>query len=163
MSCGLTSTHVKSFLKSLKKLLIYVYQSKHGITCICTLAFCHCAVVNCIYKWTRPHCLHFHYEQQKWLVLFYVWADYFWRLTSVLGDLMTIYKILRCTSAHKHCVLFRQELECELEKEQREQQTASRLIQERNRLLEDNSNLSSHCQLLKTKLSLIKSQNQQLS
>lgn len=87
----------------------------------------------------------------------------FWRLTSVLGDLMTIYKIVRCTGAHRRCVSFRQELECELEKEQREQQTASRLIQEHNRLLEDNRNLSSHSQRLKTKLSQIKSQNQQLS
>lgn len=56
--------------------------------------------------------------------------------------------------------VFRQELVLELEQDQREQQTSSRLIQEHSKLLEDNSTLSTHCQGLKSKLSLIKSQNQ---
>ncbi|XP_037652390.1 mitogen-activated protein kinase kinase kinase 7-like isoform X2 [Sebastes umbrosus] len=48
----------------------------------------------------------------------------------------------------------------ELEQDQREQQTSSRLIQEHSKLLEDNSSKSAYCQGLRSKLSLIKSQNQ---
>uniref|UniRef100_A0A672J5I2 Mitogen-activated protein kinase kinase kinase 7 n=1 Tax=Salarias fasciatus TaxID=181472 RepID=A0A672J5I2_SALFA len=53
----------------------------------------------------------------------------------------------------------KQELMAELEQDQREQQTSSRLIQEHSKLLEDNGNLLVRCQGLKSKLSLIKSQN----
>uniref|UniRef100_A0AAQ4REP0 Mitogen-activated protein kinase kinase kinase 7 n=1 Tax=Gasterosteus aculeatus aculeatus TaxID=481459 RepID=A0AAQ4REP0_GASAC len=48
----------------------------------------------------------------------------------------------------------------ELEQDQREQHTSCRLIQEHSKLLEDNSSLSASCQGLRSKLSLIKSQNQ---
>uniref|UniRef100_A0A4W6BQE4 Mitogen-activated protein kinase kinase kinase 7 n=1 Tax=Lates calcarifer TaxID=8187 RepID=A0A4W6BQE4_LATCA len=59
-----------------------------------------------------------------------------------------------------HLVRRKQELMSELERDQREQQTSSRLIQEHSKLLEDNSHLSAYHQGLKSKLSLIKSQNQ---
>ncbi|XP_078030996.1 mitogen-activated protein kinase kinase kinase 7-like isoform X3 [Epinephelus lanceolatus] len=70
---------------------------------------------------------------------------------------------LKVQSEITHLVLRKQELMSELEQDQREQQTSSRLIQEHNKLLEDNNSLSAYCQGLKSKLSLIKSQNQQHS
>lgn len=51
----------------------------------------------------------------------------------------------------------------ELEQEQKEQQTSSRLMQEYSKLLEENSSLSTVCQDLRSKLSLIQSQNQTYS
>ncbi|XP_010771370.1 mitogen-activated protein kinase kinase kinase 7-like isoform X1 [Notothenia coriiceps] len=57
----------------------------------------------------------------------------------------------------------RESLMSELEQEQREQQSSSRLIQEHGKLLEDNSSLSAYCQTLRGKLSLVQSQNQQHS
>uniref|UniRef100_A0A8C2XQI5 Mitogen-activated protein kinase kinase kinase 7 n=1 Tax=Cyclopterus lumpus TaxID=8103 RepID=A0A8C2XQI5_CYCLU len=54
----------------------------------------------------------------------------------------------------------KEELMSELEQDQREQQTSSRLLQEHGKLLEDNSSLSTDCQGLRSKLSLIKTQNQ---
>lgn len=57
----------------------------------------------------------------------------------------------------------RQELMCELEQEQREQQVSSRLIQEHNKLLEDNGQLLAYKQDLKSKLSLLRNQEQQHS
>lgn len=61
-------------------------------------------------------------------------------------------------------VLRKQDLACELEQEQRDQQTASRRLQEHSRLLEEHSGLLSHSQGLRTKLGLIKSHhNPQLS
>lgn len=53
----------------------------------------------------------------------------------------------------------KKELTTELEQDEMEQQTSFRLIQERSNLLEDNSSLSAYCQGLKSKLSLMKSQN----
>ncbi|XP_074547952.1 mitogen-activated protein kinase kinase kinase 7-like isoform X2 [Halichoeres trimaculatus] len=70
---------------------------------------------------------------------------------------------LKVKSEISQFVRRKQELMSELEQDQREQQTSSRLIQEHSKLLEDNSSLSAHVQGLKSKLSLIKSQNQQLS
>ncbi|KAF1375218.1 hypothetical protein PFLUV_G00237220 [Perca fluviatilis] len=67
---------------------------------------------------------------------------------------------LKVQSEIAHLALRKQELMSELEQDQREQQTSSRLIQEHGKLLEDNSSLSAYCQGLKSKLSLIKSQNQ---
>ncbi|XP_051811685.1 mitogen-activated protein kinase kinase kinase 7-like [Acanthochromis polyacanthus] len=67
---------------------------------------------------------------------------------------------LKVQSEIAHLVRTKQELMSELEQEQREQQTSSRLIEEHSKLLEENSNLSAYCQGLKSKLSLIKSQNQ---
>uniref|UniRef100_A0A671XAA8 Mitogen-activated protein kinase kinase kinase 7 n=1 Tax=Sparus aurata TaxID=8175 RepID=A0A671XAA8_SPAAU len=67
---------------------------------------------------------------------------------------------LKVQSEIAQLVRRKQELVLELEQDQREQQTSSRLIQEHSKLLEDNSTLSTHCQGLKSKLSLIKSQNQ---
>uniref|UniRef100_A0AAQ6IQX5 Mitogen-activated protein kinase kinase kinase 7 n=1 Tax=Anabas testudineus TaxID=64144 RepID=A0AAQ6IQX5_ANATE len=57
----------------------------------------------------------------------------------------------------------KQELISELEQEQREQQTSSRLIQEHSKLVEDNNQLAAYRQSLRNKLSLIKSQDQQHS
>ncbi|XP_056283730.1 mitogen-activated protein kinase kinase kinase 7-like [Pseudoliparis swirei] len=54
----------------------------------------------------------------------------------------------------------KEELMSELEQDQREQQTSSRLLQEHGKLLEDNSSLSTDCKGLRSKLSLIKTQNQ---
>ncbi|XP_068999643.1 mitogen-activated protein kinase kinase kinase 7-like [Embiotoca jacksoni] len=70
---------------------------------------------------------------------------------------------LRVQSEIAQLVQRKQELVCELEQDQREQQTSSRLIQEHNKLLEDNSSLSAYCQGLRSKLGLVKSQNQQHS
>uniref|UniRef100_A0A8D0A2S1 Mitogen-activated protein kinase kinase kinase 7 n=1 Tax=Sander lucioperca TaxID=283035 RepID=A0A8D0A2S1_SANLU len=67
---------------------------------------------------------------------------------------------LKVQSEIAHLALRKQELMSELEQDQREQQTSSRLIQEHSKLLEENSNMSAYCQGLKSKLSLIKSQNQ---
>uniref|UniRef100_A0AAQ5XXJ6 Mitogen-activated protein kinase kinase kinase 7 n=1 Tax=Amphiprion ocellaris TaxID=80972 RepID=A0AAQ5XXJ6_AMPOC len=67
---------------------------------------------------------------------------------------------LKVQSEIAHLVRTKQELMSELEQDQREQQTSSRLIEEHSKLLEENSNLSAYCQGLKSKLSLIKSQNQ---
>ncbi|XP_044022627.1 mitogen-activated protein kinase kinase kinase 7-like isoform X3 [Siniperca chuatsi] len=67
---------------------------------------------------------------------------------------------LKVQSEIAHLVRRKQELMSELEQDQREQQTSSRLMQEHSKLLEDNSSLSAHCQGLKSKLSLLKSQNQ---
>lgn len=57
----------------------------------------------------------------------------------------------------------KQELTLELEQEQREEQTSSRLIHEHNKLLEDNSKLSAYCQRMRSKLRQIQSQEQQHS
>ncbi|XP_028250596.1 mitogen-activated protein kinase kinase kinase 7-like isoform X2 [Parambassis ranga] len=70
---------------------------------------------------------------------------------------------LKVQSEIAHLVRRKQELMSDLEQEQREQQTSSRLIQEYSKLLEENSNLSAFYEGLKSKLSLIKSQNQQHS
>ncbi|KAI3368055.1 hypothetical protein L3Q82_026868 [Scortum barcoo] len=70
---------------------------------------------------------------------------------------------LKVQSEIAHLVRRKQELMSELEQDQREQQTSSRLIQEHSKLLEDNSNLLAHFQGLKSKLSLLKSQNQHQS
>ncbi|XP_071399103.1 mitogen-activated protein kinase kinase kinase 7-like [Centroberyx affinis] len=51
------------------------------------------------------------------------------------------------------------ELMSELEQDQRDQQTSSRLVQEHSKLLEDHSNLSAFYQGLKSKLGLIQSQH----
>uniref|UniRef100_A0A665WD38 Mitogen-activated protein kinase kinase kinase 7 n=1 Tax=Echeneis naucrates TaxID=173247 RepID=A0A665WD38_ECHNA len=67
---------------------------------------------------------------------------------------------LKVQSEIAHLVRRKQELMSELEQDQREQQTSSRLIQEHRKLLEDNSHLSGYHQDLKSKLSLIKTQNQ---
>nr|XP_020454948.1 mitogen-activated protein kinase kinase kinase 7-like [Monopterus albus] len=67
---------------------------------------------------------------------------------------------LKVQSEIDHLVRRKEDLMCELEQDQREQQTSSRLMQEHSKLLEDNSQLSTYCQGLKSKLSLIKSQNQ---
>ncbi|XP_026007735.1 mitogen-activated protein kinase kinase kinase 7-like isoform X1 [Astatotilapia calliptera] len=53
----------------------------------------------------------------------------------------------------------KKELMTELEQDEMEQQASFRLIQERSNLLEDNSSLSAYCQGLRSKLSLMKSQN----
>lgn len=66
---------------------------------------------------------------------------------------------LKVQSDIAHFARRKQELMAELEQDQREQQTSSRLIQEHSKLLEDNSSLLVYCQGLKSKLSLIKSQN----
>lgn len=71
-----------------------------------------------------------------------------------------------CTYINRDVVLLpllRQELISELEQEQREQQTSSRLIQEHSKLVEDNNQLAAYRQSLRNKLSLIKSQDQQHS
>uniref|UniRef100_A0A8C6UQQ7 Mitogen-activated protein kinase kinase kinase 7 n=1 Tax=Neogobius melanostomus TaxID=47308 RepID=A0A8C6UQQ7_9GOBI len=52
----------------------------------------------------------------------------------------------------------KQKLTLDLEQEQREQQTSTRLIQEHSKLKEDHSSLTSYCQVLKTKLRLIQGQ-----
>ncbi|XP_037833697.1 mitogen-activated protein kinase kinase kinase 7-like isoform X2 [Kryptolebias marmoratus] len=67
---------------------------------------------------------------------------------------------LRVQSEIAHLVNRKKELKTELEQEQREQQTSSRLIQEHAKLLEDNSSLSAYCQGLRSQLSRIQSQNQ---
>uniref|UniRef100_A0A096M465 Mitogen-activated protein kinase kinase kinase 7 n=1 Tax=Poecilia formosa TaxID=48698 RepID=A0A096M465_POEFO len=67
---------------------------------------------------------------------------------------------LRVQSEIAHLLNRKEELMAELEQEQKEQQTSSRLIQEHNKLLEDNSSLSAVCQDLRSRLSLIQSQNQ---
>ncbi|XP_039992443.1 mitogen-activated protein kinase kinase kinase 7-like isoform X1 [Xiphias gladius] len=67
---------------------------------------------------------------------------------------------LKVQSEIAHFVRRKQELMSELEQDQREQQTSSRLIQEHSKLVEDNSHLSAYHQGLKSKLSLIKGQNQ---
>ncbi|XP_013867294.1 mitogen-activated protein kinase kinase kinase 7 [Austrofundulus limnaeus] len=59
-----------------------------------------------------------------------------------------------------HLLNRKQELKMELEKEQREQQMSSRLLQEHSKLLEDNSSLSAYCQGLRSQLSRIQSQTQ---
>ncbi|XP_068608355.1 mitogen-activated protein kinase kinase kinase 7-like [Brachionichthys hirsutus] len=55
----------------------------------------------------------------------------------------------------------KQDLVSELEQEQKEQHTSSRHVQEHSKLLEDNSSLMSHHQGLRSKLSLIKSEQHQ--
>ncbi|XP_068194758.1 mitogen-activated protein kinase kinase kinase 7-like [Antennarius striatus] len=55
----------------------------------------------------------------------------------------------------------KQELVSELEQDQREQHTSSRLILEHSKLLEDNSSLISHYHGLRSKLSLIRSEQHQ--
>ncbi|XP_023207980.1 mitogen-activated protein kinase kinase kinase 7-like isoform X1 [Xiphophorus maculatus] len=70
---------------------------------------------------------------------------------------------LRVQSEIAHLLNRKEELIAELEQEQKEQQTSSRLIQEHNKLLEDNSSLSAVCQDLRSRLSLIQSQNQPYS
>ncbi|XP_034432141.1 mitogen-activated protein kinase kinase kinase 7-like isoform X2 [Hippoglossus hippoglossus] len=72
-------------------------------------------------------------------------------------------EFLKVQSEIAHLVQRKQELMSELELDQGEQHTSSRLIQEHRKLLEDNSHLSARHQGLKSKLSLIKSQNQQHS
>ncbi|XP_014894842.1 mitogen-activated protein kinase kinase kinase 7-like isoform X2 [Poecilia latipinna] len=70
---------------------------------------------------------------------------------------------LRVQSEIAHLLNRKEELMAELEQEQKEQQTSSRLIQEHNKLLEDNSSLSAVCRDLRSRLSLIQSQNQPYS
>ncbi|KAM9356160.1 mitogen-activated protein kinase kinase kinase 7-like isoform 2-T2 [Pholidichthys leucotaenia] len=70
---------------------------------------------------------------------------------------------LKVQSDIAHLLRRKQELTSELEQEQREQQTSSRLIQEHRKLVEDNNKLLAYYQGLKGKLSLIKGQNQQHS
>ncbi|XP_043999443.1 mitogen-activated protein kinase kinase kinase 7-like isoform X2 [Gambusia affinis] len=70
---------------------------------------------------------------------------------------------LRVQSEIAHLLNRKEELITELEQEQKEQQTSSRLIQEHNKLLEDNSSLSAVCQNLRSRLTLIQSQNQPYS
>ncbi|KAG7510334.1 mitogen-activated protein kinase kinase kinase 7-like [Solea senegalensis] len=72
-------------------------------------------------------------------------------------------EFLRVQSEIAHLVRRKQELQSELEQDQGEQHTSSRLIQEHRKLLEDNGHLSSYHQGLKSKLSLIKGQSQQHS
>ncbi|XP_012709696.2 mitogen-activated protein kinase kinase kinase 7 isoform X1 [Fundulus heteroclitus] len=70
---------------------------------------------------------------------------------------------LRVQSEIAHLLNRKEELVVELEQEQKEQQTSSRLVQEHSKLLEDNSSLVTVCQDLRSKLSLIQSQNQPYS
>lgn len=70
---------------------------------------------------------------------------------------------LRVQSEIAHLLNRKEELVKELDQEQKEQQSSSRLIQEHSKLLEDNSSLSAVCQDLRSKLSLIQSQNQPYS
>ncbi|KAJ4938780.1 hypothetical protein JOQ06_028246 [Pogonophryne albipinna] len=70
---------------------------------------------------------------------------------------------LKVQSEITQLLLKKESLMSELEQEQREQQSSSRLIQEHGKLLEDNSSLSAYCQTLRGKLSLVQSQNQQHS
>ncbi|KAM4541878.1 mitogen-activated protein kinase kinase kinase 7-like [Odontesthes bonariensis] len=67
---------------------------------------------------------------------------------------------LRVQSEMADLLCRKQELMCELEQEQREQQASSRLLQEHSELLEANGRLSVDCQDLRSKLGLIRSQNQ---
>uniref|UniRef100_A0A672YS72 Mitogen-activated protein kinase kinase kinase 7 n=1 Tax=Sphaeramia orbicularis TaxID=375764 RepID=A0A672YS72_9TELE len=71
-----------------------------------------------------------------------------------------VQEYLRVQSEIAHFVRRKQELMSELEQDQREQQTSSRLIQEHGKLLEDNSSLSAYYQNLRGTLRLIQSQNQ---
>ncbi|XP_038134664.1 mitogen-activated protein kinase kinase kinase 7-like [Cyprinodon tularosa] len=72
-------------------------------------------------------------------------------------------EFLRVQSEIAHQLNRKEELMAELEQEQKEQQTSSRLMQEYSKLLEENSSLSTVCQDLRSKLSLIQSQNQTYS
>ncbi|XP_019940685.2 mitogen-activated protein kinase kinase kinase 7-like isoform X1 [Paralichthys olivaceus] len=72
-------------------------------------------------------------------------------------------EFLKVQSEISHLVQRKQELMSELELDQGEQHTSSGLIQEHRKLLEDNSHLSAYHQGLKSKLTLMKSQNQQHS
>ncbi|XP_057715919.1 mitogen-activated protein kinase kinase kinase 7-like isoform X2 [Corythoichthys intestinalis] len=67
---------------------------------------------------------------------------------------------IRVQSEIAELVRRKQELISELEESERERQTSSRITQEHGKLLEDNSNLSAYCQVLRNKLSLIKGQDQ---
>ncbi|XP_060938893.1 mitogen-activated protein kinase kinase kinase 7-like isoform X1 [Limanda limanda] len=72
-------------------------------------------------------------------------------------------EFLKVQSEITQLVQRKQELMSELEVDQGEQHSSSRLIQEHRKLLEDNGHLSARHQGLKSKLSLIRSQNQQHS
>lgn len=71
-----------------------------------------------------------------------------------------VQEYLRVQSEIAHFVRRKQELMLELEQDQREQQTSSRLLQEHGKLLEDNSSLSAYYQNLRGTLRLIQGQNQ---
>ncbi|XP_067351566.1 mitogen-activated protein kinase kinase kinase 7-like isoform X1 [Channa argus] len=70
---------------------------------------------------------------------------------------------LKVQSEIDQLVQRKQELMSELEQDQRENQTSSRLIQEHSKLLDDNNHLSACWQNLKSTFNRIKSQNQQHS
>ncbi|XP_031731730.1 mitogen-activated protein kinase kinase kinase 7-like isoform X3 [Anarrhichthys ocellatus] len=89
-------------------------------------------------------------------------AQDYLKIQSEIADLARRKKWRVCR-VFEQILLKQEELMSELEQDQREQQTSSRLIQEHSKLLEDNSSLSSNCQGLRSKLSLIKNQNQQHS
>ncbi|XP_028994521.1 mitogen-activated protein kinase kinase kinase 7-like [Betta splendens] len=67
---------------------------------------------------------------------------------------------IRVQSEIEQLLQKKQELMSQLEQEQREQQSSSRLIQEHNKLLEDNGQLLAYKQDLKSKLSLMRNQEQ---